>query len=214
MSDTPLAAGITAHSFSQNKTFCALCPNNNDVLIYDTKGAAEDSSRWVLLHTLSEHSGLVSGIDWCHATNQIVSCSHDRNAYVWNFDAASNTWKPTLVILRINRAATAVKWSPYGNKFAVACGSKQVPVCYYMQSNNFWVPKIIKKHKSTVTSLDWCPNNKFLITGSCDGKARVFSAFMDGLDAAFVALFSFPYSLISLSHAERMTVLAQCSVTR
>ena len=36
----------------------------------------------------------------------------DRNAYVWNF--SDGQWKPMLVILRINRAATCVSWSPKG----------------------------------------------------------------------------------------------------
>ena len=37
----------------------------------------------------------------------------DRNAYVWTLQG-NGTWAPTLVILRINRAATCVKWSPLG----------------------------------------------------------------------------------------------------
>jgi len=61
---------------------------------------------------LQEHDQLVTGIDWSPKTNRIVTCSQDRNAYVWTFQ--DNQWKPTLVILRINRAATNVKWSPDG----------------------------------------------------------------------------------------------------
>ena len=41
-----------------------------------------------------------------------VSFLQDRNAYVWT--ESNGEWKPTLVILRINRAATCVKWSPLG----------------------------------------------------------------------------------------------------
>jgi len=36
----------------------------------------------------------------------------DRNAYVWTYNG--HLWSPTLVILKISRAATAVKWSPRG----------------------------------------------------------------------------------------------------
>jgi len=57
-----------------------------------------------------------------------------------------------------------------------------VPVCHYEQANDWWISKMIKKHKSTVLSLAWCCNNKFVITGGCDYKARVFSAFMPGID--------------------------------
>jgi actin related protein 2/3 complex, subunit 1A/1B len=35
-------------------------------------------------------------------------------------------WKPTLVLLRINRAATYVRWSPNEDKFAVASGARYV----------------------------------------------------------------------------------------
>ena len=42
----------------------------------------------------------------------ICNLSKDRNAYVWTLQ--DGKWKPTLVILRINRAATCVKWSPKG----------------------------------------------------------------------------------------------------
>jgi actin related protein 2/3 complex subunit 1A/1B len=99
---------------------------------------------------------------------------------VWTFDAG--VWKPNLVILRINRAATHVKWSPDENKFAVASGAKCVSVCYYEEPNQWWVSKHIKKHKSTVLKVDWHPNNVFLATGSSDFKARVFSAFIKGVD--------------------------------
>ena len=37
----------------------------------------------------------------------------DRNAYVWTQEKGGD-WKPHLVILRINRAATCVCWSPEG----------------------------------------------------------------------------------------------------
>lgn len=34
-------------------------------------------------------------------------------SYVWNLEGAE--WVPTLVILRLNRAALCVKWSPKGS---------------------------------------------------------------------------------------------------
>ena len=125
----------------------------------------------------------MSGIDWSPVTNLLVTCGHDRNAYVWRYDEATTTWKPTLVILRINRAATSVKWSPNGTKFAVSSGAKSVPVCHFEEANDWWISKMVKKHKSTVLSLAWSPNGKFLITGSADMKCRVFSAFMEGIDS-------------------------------
>jgi len=163
----------------------AIAPNNDQVFIYATGGQKTDPGKWTQKYVLLEHGGYVSGIDWSHVSNQIVTCGHDRNAYVWKFEEKEDQWKPTLVILRINRAATAVKWSPAGNKFAVASGAKCVPVCHFEESNDWWISKMIKKNiKSTVLSLAWCVNNKFVIAGSSDFKCRVYSAYIAGIDAA------------------------------
>lgn len=116
----------------------------------------------------------------------IVTCGHDRNAYVWKYDESEKSWKPTLVILRINRAATCVKWSPNGDKFAVGSGAKCVPVCHFEENQNWWISKMIKKHKSSVLDLAWSPNQKFLVTGSSDFKCRIFSAYIDGVDSRYL----------------------------
>lgn len=78
------------------------------------------------------------GIDWAPESNRIVTCGTDRNAYVWTLKG--RTWKPTLVILRINRAARCVRWAPQENKFAVGSGSRVISICYFEQENDWWVP--------------------------------------------------------------------------
>ncbi|CAG8647873.1 9084_t:CDS:2, partial [Cetraspora pellucida] len=147
---------ITAHAFNKDRTQVAACPNNNEVHIYQKSGKT-----WNLIHALAE----------------------DRNAYVWNFDPVTNKWKPTLVLLRINRAATFVRWSPHENKFAVASGARCIAICYFDDENDWWNSKQLKKPiRSTVLSLDWHPNNVLLAAGCADFKARVFSAFIKGVD--------------------------------
>jgi len=130
---------------------------------------------------------IISAIDWHPDSNFIVTCSHDRNAFVWNFDEGEGTWKPSLVILRIERAALCVAWSPDGQKFAVGSSAKCIPVCYYEKDNNWWVSKMIKKHKSSVLSVAWHPNSQMLASGSSDFKARILSAFVSGVDDAQVS---------------------------
>jgi actin related protein 2/3 complex subunit 1A/1B len=172
-----IAASVSCHAWNGDKTKFAFSPNNHEIHVLGKQGA-----EWELEHVLKEHDEAqrVTGIDWAPQTNRIVTCSQDRNAYVWKFEA--NTWKPTLVILRISRAATAVKWSPKENKFAVASGAKAVSVCYFENDNDWWVSKHIKKHKSTVLGLDWHPNNVLLATASSDFKTRVFAAAIKGID--------------------------------
>jgi len=90
-----------------------------------------------------------------YSCRQVFVCEQDRNAYVWTQQPGNNglpRWKPTLVILRINRAATCVRWSPLENKFAVGSGARLISVCYFESDNDWWVSKHIKKQfRSTVT---------------------------------------------------------------
>lgn len=121
-------------------------------------------------------------IDWAPKKNLIVSCAADRNGYVWT-QSEDGKWQPTLVMLRMNRAATYVRWSPQENKFAVGCGARLISVCYFEAANNWWVSKHIKKPiRSTITTLDWHPNNMLLVAGSTDFKVRVFSAYIKDID--------------------------------
>ncbi|KAI9224327.1 WD40-repeat-containing domain protein [Blastocladiella britannica] len=175
-----IPAPVSAFAFNANRSQVALCPNTTEVHIYTLQG---DQS-YAHTHTLAKHDQLVTGIDWAHRSNRIVTCSQDRNGYVWTFDAATNVWQPELVMLRINRSATAVRWSPNEDKFAVASGAKQVSVCYFDSDNQWWSCKHIKKDiRSTVLALDWHPNSVLLALAGADRRARVVSAFIKGLDA-------------------------------
>jgi len=138
---------------------------------------------------------LVTSIDWSAINNKIVSCSHDRNAFVWTYVPASGDepakWNKALVLLRIDRAAMDVKWSLDGLRFAVASGAKCVPLCTYDAAGDWWVSKMIKKKiKSTVLCVAFHPTNgQLLATGCADFKCRVFSTYsadVDGEGPSFV----------------------------
>ncbi|KAI1726979.1 actin-related protein 2/3 complex subunit 1A [Ditylenchus destructor] len=170
---------ISCHSWNKDKTQLAASASNNIIHIFER----QTNGSWKEIHVLKEHDLLITGLDWASNTNRIVSCSQDKNAFVWTFDIATNVWKPELVLVRSNRAATSVKWSPLENKFAVASGARLVAICSYEKENDWWVSKQIKKPiRSTVTSIDWHPNNVLIAVGSCDFKVRVFSAFVKEVD--------------------------------
>lgn len=88
-----------------------------------------------------------------------------------------------MVLLRINRAATFVRWSPSEKKFAVGSGARVIAVCYFEEENDWWISKHLKKPiRSTITSLAWHPNSVLLAAGSTDSHARVFSGYVKGID--------------------------------
>lgn len=170
---------IGCHAWNSDRSMIAISPNDNIVEIYSHVGG-----QFTLTASLKEHGQRVTAIDWAPTTNQLVSCAEDRNAYVWTMDKATGQWKPTLVILRINRAATCVKWSPNEDKFAVGSGSRLISICYFDEENDWWVSKHIKNPiRSTVLSIDWHPNNVLIAAGSADFMCRVFSGYVKTVDA-------------------------------
>ncbi|ODQ82439.1 hypothetical protein BABINDRAFT_10871 [Babjeviella inositovora NRRL Y-12698] len=167
---------IQDHCFSADGSILAITKDSN-VEIYSVTGAAPR-----LLATLADHDKKVTAVD-ISLDGKIVTCSQDRNAIVWT---PGVTYTPTLVLLRIDFAATAVRWSPSGDKIAVGSGDGVVAVCYFEEENDWWISKHIKvkdNKRSTVTNLEWHPNNVLLAVGYYDFHARVFSAYVKAIDA-------------------------------
>lgn len=166
---------IADHSFSEDRSLLAVARDSNVELYYT------DGKKFELGNTLTDHDKTVTSVD-ISPSGRLVTCSQDRNALVWE-PQLDGSWKPTLVLLRINRAATFVRWSPDEKKFAVGSGARVIAVCYFEQENDWWISKHIKKPiRSTILSVAWHPNSVLLAAGSTDGHARVFSSFIKGID--------------------------------
>jgi actin related protein 2/3 complex subunit 1A/1B len=167
---------VHSHAFSQDRKTLAISKETY-VEIYDVSNPTAPK----LITVLKDHDKTVTAVD-ISIHGRIVTSSQDRNAIVWE-PLSDGTYKPTLVLLRINRAATCVKWAPNGFKFAVGSGARVIAVCYFEQENDWWISKHIKKPiRSTILSIEWHPNNVLLAAGSTDGHARVFSGFIKGID--------------------------------
>ncbi|KAH3684963.1 hypothetical protein WICPIJ_004074 [Wickerhamomyces pijperi] len=167
---------VHSHCFSQDRQTLAIT-KETEVEIYNVSNPSKPQ----LIAVLKDHDKTVTAVD-ISIHGRIVTCSQDRNAIVWE-PLSDGTYKPTLVLLRINRSATSVKWAPNGFKFAVGSSARVIAVCYFEQENDWWISKHIKKPiRSTILSIEWHPNNILLAAGSSDGHARVFSGFIKGID--------------------------------
>lgn len=172
------AIPIQCHSWSPDRQTVAISHNDKAVELYK-----RSSTGWTQTDILDQHDLRVNDIDWAPKTNRIVTCSADRNAYVW-VQGPDGKWKYSLVMLRINRAATCVRWSPQENKFAVGSGARIISICYLDEEKDWWVAKHIRKPiRSTITTVDWHPNNILLAAGGSDFKVRVFSTYIKELEA-------------------------------
>lgn len=171
-------APIADHSFSADRTTLAVA-RDTSVELYERSGG-----KFSLKDELKGHDKLVTGVDIAPRSGKIVTCSQDRNAYVWDPPTKpGQPYKPTLVLLRINRAATIVRWSPSETKFAVGSGARLISICYFEDENDWYISKHLKKPiRSTISSLAWHPNGVLIAAGSTDGHARVFSSFIKGVD--------------------------------
>ena len=154
-------APITCHAWNKDNTMLAVCPNTNDLLIYKV-----DGKKFELAFTLSEHTQVISSVDWSPITDRIVTCSHDRNAYVWTYDAPAGVWRKDLVILKLKRAATFVRWSPDGTKFLVATGEKKVRVCAYDEKENWWTSFNLAHKDPTGLTVDWFNDSNHFVLAS------------------------------------------------
>eukprot|EP00761_Pharyngomonas_kirbyi_P012056 gb/GECH01012083.1/.p1 GENE.gb/GECH01012083.1/~~gb/GECH01012083.1/.p1 ORF type:complete len:367 (+),score=69.26 gb/GECH01012083.1/:1-1101(+) len=181
---TPLVSSITAHSWNAERNRVAICPNSEQIIIYKAENP-NDPSQWEQEHVLEGHDQVVSCISWAPKSNQILSCSYDRNAYVWNYSKSDRKWKPSLVILRNKKAATCCSWNCDETKFAVGSSSKCVSVCHFDSKENWWVGKETKTgiFNSTVTSVEWHPHQPSVYAAvSTDGKCRVISGYIKHVD--------------------------------
>lgn len=166
---------IADHSFSADRSTLAIA-RDSTVELYGKAGNA-----FKLQDELKGHDKTITSLDIAPNSGRIVSCSQDRNALVW--EPSPQGYKPTLVLLRINRAATFVRWSPSETKFAVGSGDRVIAICYFEEENDWWVSKHLKKPiRSTITSVAWHPNSVLLAAGSTDAHARVFSSFIKSVD--------------------------------
>lgn len=171
-----LTPQLSCHAWTADKLHLAVCPNNHEIYVY----RKSPTGQWTHTHTLSDHDQLVSGLDWSTGSNQLVSCSHDRNSYVFSWQ--DQTLKPEMVITRLSKAATCVKWSPCQRKFAIGSAAKAVCICYYEQESHWWASKLIRKqHDSSILMVAWHPDSILLATASSDSKCRVFSTALPGI---------------------------------
>lgn len=164
--DLPDVDCISCHAFSADERIIAVCPNTEEIHIFQ----AQPDGEFQRTRVLTKHTQRVTGLDWSHA-GRLVSVAEDRTAFVW--DPAEN-WRSVHVELRAPRAALCVAWAPNGERFAVGLSSRDAAVCHFEEQVNCWVAKKVGRAKAAVSTVAWHYTSKFLAAGSFDRRCSVY----------------------------------------
>ncbi|KAK8796619.1 hypothetical protein WA588_000912 [Blastocystis sp. NMH] len=191
-----VSKSLSCHCWNKDKSQVALATrNSNDIYVYNTCHSS-NFENWKLIHTLSGHDLPVTALDWDPNYNRILSCSEDCNAYVWNYE--DGKWIPTLVVLKIKRAALCCKWSPNGKAFAVGSSERKLRICTFNADQNLWVhpsglrvkqeqeeeggdstPVVANKTRGSIFCVCWDRTGQLLCRGSLDGSMSIVSTYYD-----------------------------------
>ncbi|CAH2059980.1 unnamed protein product [Thlaspi arvense] len=100
----------------------------------------------------------------------VALCPNNNEVHIYK--SSQDQWERLHVLEKHDQIVSGIDWSSKSNKIVTVSHDR-----------NSWVSKLIRKrHESSVTNVAWHPNNILLATTSTDGKCRVFSTFIKGVD--------------------------------
>ena len=181
--DLFLLEGISCVAFNKDFTQVALSKKDNLIYIYSIKDIMKPDT-WKLLYTLDSHFQYISGLDWCPATNRLLSCSYDKTSFVWEF--CDKKWNPNNVVATTKLGYLCCKWNKRGDKFCEGTSAKQLLIGYFNKKSNWWMGVNIKAHKSSVVTCEIDPTSLFVLSGSTDLRIYVSSCYLPEVDDQFL----------------------------
>ena len=181
--DLFLLEGISCVAFNKDFTQVALSKKDNLIYIYSIKDIMKPDT-WKLLYTLDSHFQYISGLDWCPATNRLLSCSYDKTSFVWEF--SDKKWNPNNVVATTKLGYLCCKWNKRGDKFCEGTSAKQLLIGYFNNESKWWMGVNIKAHKSSVVTCEIDPTSLFVLSGSTDLRIYVSSCYLPKVDDQFL----------------------------
>ena len=176
--------GISCLAFNKDFTKVAISKKDNIIYIYEIKDLMKTNS-WKLEYKLENHVGYISGLDWNPHTNNILSCSHDKTAFVWEY--SNKNWAPEIVVAdKIKLGYLCCKWNIRGDKFCAGTSAKNLFIGFYNYDSKWWVVRNIKVHKSSVVCCEIDPTSLFVISGSTDLRVYVSSCYICDIDDKYL----------------------------
>ena len=177
--DLFLLEGISCVAFNKDFTKVALSKKDNVIYIYSVPNLMKTDT-WKLEDKLESHVQYVSGLDWNAHTNEILSCSHDKTSFVWEYN--NKKWTPSNVVATTKLGYLCCKWNSRGDKFCEGTSAKHLFIGYYNPEAKWWMGRNIKVHKSSVVCCEIDPTSLFVLSGSTDLRVYVSSCYIESVD--------------------------------
>ena len=177
--DLFLLEGISCVAFNKDFTKVALSKKDNIIYIYSI-GNLLKTDTWKLEDKLDAHVQYISGLDWNANTNEILSCSHDKTSFVWEY--SEKKWTPSNVVATTKLGYLCCKWNNRGDKFCEGTSNKQLLIGYYNKGSKWWMGRNIKIHKSSVVCCEIDSTSLFVISGSTDLRVYISSCYIPEVD--------------------------------
>lgn len=167
---------ISVAAIGPDGKLMAFSPNNHRIYIAACNPTT-DCSTWLIVATLeAAHNQPISGIAWHHGLNRILSCAHDRTAFVWNYDADAKAWAPQVVNLDavMTKGCTDCAFVASGDRIVIASAHRAIGVGKYNKSLLWWNCKFATPHAASVTTVACHPTNDALAaSGSTDCTLQI-----------------------------------------
>ena len=177
--DLFLLEGISCLAFNKDFKKVALSKKDNIIYIYKVVDLMKPDT-WELEDKLDSHVQYISGLDWNAHTNEILSCSHDKTSFVWEY--SDKKWIPSNVVATTKLGYLCCKWNSRGDKFCEGTSAKHLFIGYYNTDSKWWMGRNIKCHKSSVVCCEIDPTSLFVISGSTDLRVFVSSCYIESVD--------------------------------
>ena len=177
--DLFLLEGISCLAFNKDFKKVALSKKDNIIYIYKVVDLMKPDT-WELEDKLDSHVQYISGLDWNAHTNEILSCSHDKTSFVWEY--SDKKWNPSNVVATTKLGYLCCKWNSRGDKFCEGTSAKHLFIGYYNTDSKWWMGRNIKCHKSSVVCCEIDPTSLFVISGSTDLRVFVSSCYIESVD--------------------------------
>ncbi len=132
----------------------------------DTTAKLWDLNTGSLLLTFTNHTSSVNAVDLSPNSNFAVTGSEDGTVVKWNVSngEASQTYNSPQ-----GKAITAIKISPNGRW--VLIGAEQTLVLWDLQGE--FDPQLFSGHTGEITSVDFSPNGRNILSSSRDGSVHI-----------------------------------------